>query len=447
MPSPGWVAMYGRPEIKIEDMYAMKFSSLWSAFRREHISLWMLCIYFMFEYVRPQTLYPELDILPWPLIFLLATLISAIMDGSAKWVSNVENRLLILFAVIVIISGIFSFRPSVSLDKWQVFGSWFISYFLIITIVNTEKRMILFLLAYCLFSLKMSQHGALTWAERGFSFATHGLVGSPGYFKNSGEYAIQMLIYGSLSISIVISLKGYFGRYKKWIFYALAATGYMAVMGASSRGAQLALLAMALWAILKQDGGWKGVLAMAVAGAVLFYVLPDEQMKRFQEMGQDGDSLQRLAYWEYALTHIVPEYPVLGIGYYNWLTYLGFMEPNGIGPFEMVQVCHNIFIEVLSEMGVIGLFVYLLLIVYAFKINARTRDLARGTEKILFYNLSLGLDAGLIAFLVAGSFVTVTYYPFFWVQIAMIVMLHNVTSKHFSKQTEPGTMRFGQKNI
>ncbi|MDA3870158.1 MAG: hypothetical protein PF589_09505, partial [Gammaproteobacteria bacterium] len=47
-------------------------------------------------------------------------------------------------------------------------------------------------------------------------------------------------------------------------------------------------------------------------------------------------------------------------------------------------------------------------------------------ENKLLFNLTYALDAGLIGYLVAGSFVTVLYYPFFWIQIAMIVMLNNV---------------------
>ena len=43
-------------------------------------------------------------------------------------------------------------------------------FFLTISLVNTEKRMVLFFLAYFLFCLKMSQHGAITWA---FNAAFH----------------------------------------------------------------------------------------------------------------------------------------------------------------------------------------------------------------------------------------------------------------------------------
>lgn len=413
--------------VDVADMYAMKIGVLWKAFNQEHASLWMLCIYFFFEYVRPQTLYPVLDILPWAQLFIIATVVTAVLDRTVLWPSNILNKIFFVFIIILIVSSVFAFRPAASLDYWQAMGSWVVVYFLVITVVNTEKRLLIFLLAYCLFNLKMSQHGAVSWTMRGFSFASYGLIGSPGWFRNSGEYAIQMLIFAPLAISIVISLKDYWGRYKKWVFYALAATGYMAVVGASSRGAQIALVVVGVWLLLKQKNGMKGLLAIIVVAVALYYVLPEEQMERFREMGDDKSSLQRLAYWQYGLSHIIPKFPVLGVGYHNWVPYLSYAVPEGLGPYQTIQESHNIYIQAASELGGLGFVVFLLLIFFAFKNNVKTRQIAKTFENKLLFNLTYGLEAGLIGYLVAGSFVTVLYYPFFWIQIAMIVMLNNVT--------------------
>lgn len=415
-----------KQSVDIADMYAMKIGALWKALRQEHLSLWLLCFYFFFEYVRPQSLYPVIDVLPWAQLFLIATIVAAILDRSVSWVSNVENKLFFVFILIVILSSIFAFMPAIALSYKEVIGGWLVVYFLVISIVNTEKRMLLFLLAYCLFNLKMSQHGAISWAMRGFSFASYGLIGAPGWFRNSGEYAIQMLIYGPLALALVLSLKDYWGRSKKWLFFALAATGYMAVIGSSSRGAQIGLAVVGIWWLLKQKNGLKGLVSIAAIALVLYYFLPDEQLQRFSEMGNDKNSLQRLEYWKYGLTHVIPEHLLLGVGYYNWISYVNFMVPETMGPLQKIEEVHNIYIQAAAELGIFGLIVFLFLILYAFINNARTRVLTKGLENRLLYNLSYALDAGLIGYLVAGSFVTVLFYPFFWVQIAMIVMLNNV---------------------
>jgi len=419
--------------IDITDLYTLKLGVFWRAFKSEHLSLWMLCIYFFFEYVRPQSLYPVLDILPWGQLFLIATIVTGVLDPAARRMSNIQNKLLILFAFVLILSSIFAFKPSASIDYWEVMGGWIIIYFLLTSIVNTEKRLLLFLLIYCLFNLKMSQHGAIAWAQRGFSFASFGLIGSPGWFRNSGEYAIQMLIYGSLAISIVISLRDHWGKYKKLFFYLAAATGYMAVIGSSSRGAQIGLAAIGIWFLLKQKSGFKGLLILIAIASVLYNFLPEEQMLRFKEMGDDKDSLQRLAYWQYGLLNVIPKNLMLGVGYHNWLPYVYFLKPEGLGPSQMIEEPHNIYIQIASELGLTGLFVFLLLILFAFINNARTRSITRDFEDKLLFNLSHGLDAGLVGFLVSGSFVTVGYYPFFWIQISMIIALNHVARR---KQAE-----------
>jgi O-antigen ligase len=414
---------------KIAELYSANLDALWNTFRLQHISFWFLCFYYFIEYVRLQSTYPALDVLPWGQFALLVTLLTVFLDGSIKWVSNPINKLFILFCLIIVISGVFAFMPSASWNERNIMLSWFLAYFLTINIVNSEEKLILFLLAYFLFNLKMSQHGATAWASRGFSFAGWGLVGAPGWFRNSGEFAIQMLIFGSLIISYVYAMKGYWGRYKKWFFYVVAATGYMAVLGASSRGAQLALVGIGIWALLKQKWRIKGLISLMIIFSLLYLFLPDQQIERFREMGSDKDSLQRLVYWEYGLSKVIPKHPFLGVGYHNWLEYVSFMVPQGMGPYQTVQESHNIYIQAASELGIIGLLCFLLLIAFAFIVNTRTRKIAKKIDNRLLYYIPYGLDAGLIGYLIAGSFVTVLYYPFFWIQIAMIVMVNNVAKR------------------
>ncbi len=414
--------------IDIKEFYSMNISALWKGLKQEHISFWFLCFYFLFEYVRPQTLYPMIDILPWAQSFLILTILTSLTNKSIVWVSNPLNKLFILFALIIVLSGIFAINPEASWDLKEAMLGWLIVYFLVINIVNTEKLVILFIVAYMLFNLKMAQHGAISWASRGFSFASYGLIGSPGWFRNSGEYAIQMIIYGSLAFAFVYALKDYWGKYKKMFLYVVAATGYLAVIGASSRGAQVAMLGIVVWFMLKQKNGFKGLILLGIASVVLYQLLPDEQLQRFSTVGEDATSLQRLAYWEIGFK-ISNEHPLLGIGYNNWISYLNHLYPEGVGPLNKIELAHNIYIQASAELGYLGLSVFLLMALYSFSLNCKTRQIARDLDNKLFFNLSLGLDAGLIGYLIAGSFVSVFYYPFFWIQIAMIVMLNSVTKK------------------
>jgi O-antigen ligase len=111
---------------------------------------------------------------------------------------------------------------------------------------------------------------------------------------------------------------------------------------------------------------------------------------------------------------------VFGIGYGNWIPYYrSRYDPEG-------QVVHNIYLEAGTEMGYIGFFLLLFGLTSVFVINYRTRRIAvqLGGDGEFFVSIAYGLDAGLFGFMVAGFFVTVLYYPFFWIQLALTVALH-----------------------
>ena len=253
-----------KKQIDIKEFYALNIGSIWRGLKQEHFSLWFLCAYFLFEYIRPQELYPAINFLPWAFYFMLLAVVAAFLDKSVTWVGTPLNKYLFLCMFIIFLSAVFSYFPMESWKERNTMLTWLIVYFLVICIVNTEKRLILFLLAYMLFNLKMSQFGAINWIMRGFSFAGYGLVGAPGWFKNSGEFAIQMLIFGSLAVAYVVAFRKYWGKYKRWLMIALAATGYICVLGASSRGAQLGLAGIVIWGLLRIRGGFKFLILVLI---------------------------------------------------------------------------------------------------------------------------------------------------------------------------------------
>ncbi|VAW54768.1 hypothetical protein MNBD_GAMMA06-589 [hydrothermal vent metagenome] len=418
-------------DISIDDLYAVKIRSIWQAAKQEHISFWALTAYFFFEYVRPQAIYPAIEIIPWGQLTLIAALFGAFSDKSVKWVACVENKHFVFFFIVVFLSSVFAFQPSVSWDAKTDIINWILVYFLVINVINTEKRFFIFMLGFLLFSFKMSQHGFVTWATRGFSFTQWGLIGAGGWFQNSGEFAIQMLIFSTMSAAFVLALKDMWGKYKKWFFYFMPFTAVMTVLGASSRGSQIGLLLIGIILVIRLKAGLKVFIALIVVMLLAYSLLPEDQIQRFMHMGEDTNSITRLAYWSYGW-EVIKDHPFLGVGYENWLNYAHFDMPSGIVGGR-TQLPHNIYVEVAAESGLLGLISFLFLVVYAFVVNARTRKMALLLKHKLYYFMSYGFSMGLVGYLVAGTFVTVFYYPFFWVQIALIVAMHSITKNKFEQ--------------
>src|SRR2546427_6643634 len=143
------------------------------------------------------------------------------------------------------------------------------------------------------------------------------------------------------------------------------------------------------------------------------------------EHGTDPTSVIRLTYWKDGIK-IANENPVLRIGYANWADYYRrYYNPRG-------QLPHNIFVQAGAELGYTGLLVFGLLIAYTFVVNSRTRKIARQLpEGGFLFGMANGLDGALVGYLVSGFFVTVLYYPFFWINLAMTVALHKAARHEF----------------
>lgn len=407
----------------MKDLYDLKISALWNAFKAEGAAFWFLCTYFFFEYVRPQSIYPVLDVIPWAQISLILTMIAVVFNPNKVKSDNLQNKLIVVFSIMVVISSMLAFDPRYAWKMKEFFYIWVIVYFLVINVLNSEKKLFLFTLLFLLFSFKMSQNGFITLAERGFSFTSWGLVGAAGWFRNSGEFAIQMMIFLTLSISFIYALKDFWGKKTRIFFYMMPITAFFSVIGSSSRGGQLGLAIVGLWLLAKSQQRMKSLAFIIVASLLVVNFLPQDQIERFKDMGKDETSLQRMAYWDLGL-EMLNDHPLVGVGYYNWAPYASYHYPNGVGPFGIIEVPHNIFLQASAELGYTGLILFLLMIFVSFNMNRKTRILS-GRNRFLFY-YAVGLDAGMIGFLVGGFFVTVLYYPFFWVQISLTTALYMI---------------------
>src|SRR5690606_33705401 len=211
--------------------------------------------------------------------------IGILWDKNRRWTADPANKWVLLFFVAIVISSYTAYYPKISIENLNQVYVWVIAYFLIINIVNTKERFYIFLLIFCVSTFKMSLFGAKTWAFRGFGFSKWGITGPPGYFVNSGELSIQMLVFFPIAYYLYKALKHRIKVWEKIILALLFITPAMTILGASSRGAQIALLAQCLIMFYRQIFKPKVLIGLALAVYLSITFLPDEQKQRFQTMG------------------------------------------------------------------------------------------------------------------------------------------------------------------
>ena len=425
----------------MDKLYTLNPRALWSQFRKEHFAFWMICIYLIMEYVRPQSIYPGLDFLPWEKVFLGLAVLALPMDPHRCRVRDPTNVWMTVFLVVIIAASTFATFPSISWSHWFDFFGWYVIYFLIITIVTTGERYFIFLVIFLLANFKLSIFGARTWMSRGFGFTDWGIQGPPGYFENSADLSTEMLIFAPIAFELALFVKPYVKRVTYWLLMLGAATGAMTVLGASSRGSQLGLLAQSVWVAIQRKLNLKVLVGIALVAWIGYGLLPAEQKARFASAGADSTSIQRLLYWKAGLK-MIENHPVLGVGYFNFAAVYAADHSNQLWHGTTSQLPHNIFIQMGTDAGLIGLGVFLMLIYRNLK---GARDIRRACKAnpaapAFAASVAKGLVLATWGFVIAGQFNTVGYYPFLWINLALTVSLANIVRRAAERPASAGIL-------
>jgi len=390
------------------------------------LSFWFIGLYLMFEYVRPQSIYTSIDVLPWTQVLVIGAAGALLVRGQKIGLPTIGGAALLLFTVIVFASTASAFSVTYAQLHLSEYYNWVIIIFLIVNIVRTESMFLTFMFLFLLASFKMSQHGARVWGNVGFGYASSGVSGAPGFFQNSGEVGIQMCVFLPLSLAFIWALWEKWPRWKLAVMALMPITAMMTIIASSSRGAIVGIGAVGAWWLffVNRKHRARAFVVTLLVGLTVFAFIPQEQRDRLGSSGEDYTSTHRLELWGKGV-EMANEHPLLGVGFANWTPY--YVNVYGAPTlFGESILPHNVFVQCLAELGYLGLIGFLLMIGATFRLNSRTRRLTRrmqgGSRFILA--MAYGLDGALVGFMASGFFVTVLYYPYFWINLAMTISLH-----------------------
>ena len=121
-----------------------------------------ICIYLFFEYTKPEQSYPGFDLLPFLRLSVLGALVGYFVDKQSKIGSSALNWLIVLFLLQCVVSAYYAYDPSYAFSHLNIVETWAVVFFLVSGIVNSERRLFLFLIVYLLCNPSgMSQFGFL----------------------------------------------------------------------------------------------------------------------------------------------------------------------------------------------------------------------------------------------------------------------------------------------
>jgi probable O-glycosylation ligase (exosortase A-associated) len=372
-------------------------------------------------------MYDALSGLPLGQVTIIGIIISFIIEGRRLNNFNFQNFLILAYIFWFFIAYLFAFKQDLAWQPFIDFSKWVIIYFLLINIINDRRRLYIFLIVFLLLNFKYTQFAARIWISNGFYSDPRGLnagggIGA-GFFQNPNDFGVAINSVLGISYCMIRADINKIIRWFKmqWFHIVCTITMIIAIVASSSRGAALGLGVVFLAVWYKSKKKTIGIAFLIIVATAIIALIPEDNWARFQSMGSDEDrtSQSRLALWRAGM-RMASEYPVTGVGPNN------FIYVNTEHYFsELSEVQHNVYVQAMSELGYPGLMLFLMMIFGCFYNNRKARKMLqeKQIDDSFLYSLTHGLDICIIGFIVNGFFITVLYYPFFWMLLILNVAL------------------------
>jgi putative inorganic carbon (HCO3(-)) transporter len=221
---------------------------------------------------------------------------------------------------------------------------------------------------------------------------------TPSFFNYSNTLG------GYLGLTLPLALACFISGDRRWRALAGWSLGFglVALTLSQSRGAIVAFWCVLAFAIVFFVQSWRKRLVLFCGSGMLavgFYLAA-----RVWNPGHFGDldtlsAASRLFLWDVALQMFVGS-PIFGVGIGNFLGLYGAYLQNISWIPPMLLGTHNIYIQMLSETGIVGFFSFFLLVYLA--IREATRQLRSKSSSLVTQVLGFGVLGAILATLTHG---------------------------------------------
>jgi len=372
-----------------------------NSFQKPNSIMIYLCMFLVLvNFGRVHELVPflyhlKLSVVPLSLL-LLYLLFNGHLTGKT-FIESKEARLTVLFCVVALFTVPFSVWKSEALDVW---------------LHGFTTNVGLFFCCLCIFR-ESPNHIYLPWSMifsvAALCLAVFFLPSYVGRLSVSGTYDSN-----DLALVIVSTLPLMFGLFitskgiKRIFLSVLIAASFKVILLTGSRGGIVGLVIMGGFAAVSffpETGRFKRLILFGMLGWVLFLIAPQELLDRFQEVASGEDynfKGGRILIWQKSLV-LLKEKWLTGVGPNQYMVGLG----EAVGAWK---TGHNTLLQVLVELGVVGLCVYLK-ILHCIWSNCSKVIISyqKGIAKKVLAIYAVSLRIGLVGFFGAGFFLSNGY--------------------------------------
>lgn len=212
-------------------------------------------------------------------------------------------------------------------------------------------------------------------------------------------------------------------RWLRWTLGVSILLSVVSALGSQSRGALIAVVAVAGFFWLKTPGKMITGIGIVLLGVLTFNFMPDswhERMGTITNYEEDASAMGRIHAWNYAVN--IASDRLTGGGFNSWSA--GTYAVYSPDAQNTSIVAHSIYFSVLADHGWPGLVMYLTLLLIAWRnlsrVIAQTRNSDSEFKPALLAKM---LQVSLVAYTSGGAFLSLAYFDLPWHIIAISILL------------------------
>jgi len=382
--------------------------------------------------------------IPYNKIVAIITLLAWLLSRESKKLPpNTTLILLALFGVWGTISALTGISSNDdAMREWENFIKILVFAFVVAGLMTSKDRLTALLYAVI---LSLGFHGVVAGAKFISSGGTSHIYG-PGLsiIGDNNHFALAMIVL----IPIIFYL--YRQVTHRLVKLALIGTFFLTlstIMGTSSRGAVIGIMALGGLAFIRNPNKLRNALIAVSFIVAAFSVAPEHwtnRMDTISDADQDTSFMGRVIAWKQS-TLIALDHPVFGGGFHAvqdfeiWTKYaqefhkLDVIPTNPPNPFRAFAA-HSIYFQTLGDLGFFGLGIFLCILISSWQ-NASMTIQASGSRPELQWagELAKALQYSIFAYAVSGAALNMAYFDLIYMIFAILVALRQLTMSDLSK--------------
>lgn len=380
---------------------------------------------FILEYTRPDHFFPFIMQIKLysivPIALFMLSLVVTTRNSTGEILSSSVSKMFLVLLLLAVISALFAINKDRSLDVLEALLGYLFLFFMVVKLCDDKDKI------KWLFRVIVGMHVCLIFLNPALltDHIQRTYINNVTFLGDGNDFSLSVVVALPMCLYLLQSSKSRIG---KLVYVAMAVILLGAVMGTQSRGAVLAIAVgvFYLWTLSRNKG--MGAVVIVAGLLVVLAVASEAFLSRVQTIStyqEDGSAMGRIEAWKGGIK-MANTRPLTGMGPGCFSIAFGaFYAPPGWPPLT----AHSVYFLTLGELGYPGLILLLWLLWALFRDNqhiVKSIPADADPERLEYRRLMIAVTGSLIAFIVAGAFLSVLYYPHLYVISGIILAARRV---------------------